>query len=83
MGSTLGWLDVDEIAEALARTHRAVNPVAVRFTDLKKMVVALPGFVEDPKHPANERILETIQARWIEEREDAAAGRVGDAEDED
>lgn len=72
MGSTFGWLEVQRIAEELARTQRGVNPVAVRFTDLKKMVLALPGFVEDPRHPANERILETIQAKWIEEREDAA-----------
>jgi FeS assembly protein IscX len=71
MATSFGWLDVDRIAEGLFAAHPAINPVAVRFTDLKRMVLALPGFAEDPKHPANERILETIQARWIEEREDA------------
>lgn len=72
MPPPFGWLDVDQIAEALAARHKDINPVGVRFTDLKKLVLALPGFVENPKHPANERILETIQARWIEEREDLA-----------
>jgi FeS assembly protein IscX len=71
MGMTFGWLEVDRIAEGLLAAHPKVDPVGVRFTDLKRMVAGLPGFVEDPKHPANERILETIQARWIEEREDA------------
>jgi FeS assembly protein IscX len=33
--------------------------------------MALPGFFEDPKHPCNEKILEHIQAAWIEERSDA------------
>jgi FeS assembly protein IscX len=72
MGTTFGWLDVDRIAEGLLTAHPKVDPMGVRFTDLRRMIAALPGFVEDPKHPANERILETIQARWIEEREDAA-----------
>jgi FeS assembly protein IscX len=72
MGTTFGWLDVDRIAEGLLTAHPKVDPMGVRFTALRRMIAALPGFVEDPKHPANERILETIQARWIEEREDAA-----------
>ena len=37
----------------------------------------LPGLREEPGHPVNERILETIQAKWVEEREDR------DAEDGD
>ena len=28
-----------------------------------------PGFAEQAGHPVNERILETIQARWVEERQ--------------
>ena len=67
----IGWLDIDDIVEALRERHAAVDPIAVRFTDLKKYILALPDFREDPKHPANERILETIQARWIEENNDA------------
>lgn len=70
MGQTYGWLDVDTIAENLVELHPAIDPVRMRFTDLKAMVQKLPGFVEDPDHPCNERILETIQAFWIAERED-------------
>jgi len=71
MGDSFGWLDVDRIGEELARAYPLVDPFAVRFADLRRMVCALVGFREDPQHPVNERILETIQARWIEERDDA------------
>lgn len=72
MPPTFGWLQVDLIAEGLNTQHPKVDPYAVRFPDLKKMILALPGFREEPGHPVNERILETIQAKWIEEREDSA-----------
>ncbi len=71
MGGTFGWLDVDQIAELLHERHPDIDPYAVRFPELRAMTKALPGFAEQPGHPVNERILETIQARWIEEREDS------------
>jgi FeS assembly protein IscX len=70
MGSTYGWLEVDRIAELLAERHPGVDPYGVRFSELKRLVMELPGFREEPGHPVNERILETIQAKWVEERED-------------
>jgi FeS assembly protein IscX len=70
MGDTYGWLDVETISENLAELHPTIDPVRLRFTDLKLLVQKLPGFVEDPAHPCNERILETIQAFWIAELED-------------
>jgi FeS assembly protein IscX len=48
------------------------------FPELRKLVMSLPGFKEEPGHPSNERILEEIQRHWIEEREELA-----DEEDED
>jgi len=69
MPDSYGWLDVDRIAEELADAHPKTNPTQVNFVDLRDLVRALPGFEEDPAHPVNERILETIQALWIEERE--------------
>ena len=75
---TFGWLEVDTIAEHLAEQHPQIDPYSVRFPALKQMVLALQGFHEEPGHPVNEKILETIQARWIEEREDRASD-----EDED
>ncbi len=65
------WLDVDLIAEELAEAHPHIEPLGIRFTELRKLVEALPGFSERPGHPVNEKILETIQMKWLEERGDA------------
>lgn len=70
---TFGWLDIDDIAEALAQSHPAVDPYALRFTELRRLVEALPSFKADPEHPVNEKILETIQGAWIELRTDDPA----------
>ena len=67
---TFGWLEVDRIAEELVDAHPGMNPVAVRFTELRKLVEALPGFRADPAHPVNEKILEAIQMSWNGERLD-------------
>ena len=63
------WLDVQTIAEMLADTHSDIDPAAVSFPRLKALVIALPGFAEQPGHPCNERILEAIQQAWIDERD--------------
>jgi FeS assembly protein IscX len=42
--------------------------VNLRFTDLWKWVQALPDFEDDPQK-SNEKILEAIQAAWLEERD--------------
>ena len=63
------WVDSREIAIALAESHPEVDPVTVRFTDLHRWVIALPGFDDDPKH-SGEKILEAIQMLWIEESEE-------------
>lgn len=62
------WTDTLEIAIALADAHPDVDPVAVRFTDLHRWVMALPGFDDDPKR-SGEKILEAIQQAWIDERD--------------
>lgn len=67
---TFGWLEVELIGELLAERERARDPYRVGFTDLRAMVEAMPGFVADPEHPVNERILEEIQRHWIEALED-------------
>lgn len=63
------WKDTEDIALALMDEHPDVDPLAVRFTDLHKWVVALPGFSDDPK-ASNEGILEKIQMKWHEEYQD-------------
>ena len=60
------WTDSLEIAIALAERHPDVDPKAIRFTDLRDWVLALPEFDDDPKH-CGEKILEAIQMAWIDE----------------
>lgn len=79
MADKLHWLDVEDIALELLDAHPGRDPLTVRFTELKALVEALPDFQEQPGHPVNEKILETIQAMWYEEKQDAA----DDDEDDD
>ena len=60
------WIDTREIAIALAEAHPDVDPATMNFVDLYNRVLALEGFDDDPKR-AGEKILEAIQATWIEE----------------
>jgi FeS assembly protein IscX len=60
------WIDSREIAVALADAHPDVDPERINFVDLHAMVLALDGFDDDPKR-SGEKILEAIQAAWIEE----------------
>mgnify|MGYP003639579707 CR=1 FL=1 len=62
------WGDVYDIAIELCDTHEGVDPLTVRFTDLRAWVLALPDFNDDPAH-CGEKILEAIQQAWIEELE--------------
>lgn len=64
----LRWTDVRDIAIALEEAHPEVDVVNLRFTDLWKWVQALPEFGDDPQR-SNEKILEAIQAAWLEERD--------------
>lgn len=73
MPSSFHWLDVDRIGEELADAFPFRDPLSVRFTELREMVRALPGFEERAGHPVNEKILETIQMKWLEERGDIDA----------
>jgi FeS assembly protein IscX len=66
---TLTWNDPRDIAIALAEAHPEVQPLSVRFTDLHRMICALPGFASDPE-ASNEKILEAIQMAWLDEVED-------------
>jgi FeS assembly protein IscX len=60
------WTDTLDIAIALADAHPDVDPAKINFVDLYGWVMALDGFDDDPKR-AGEKVLEAIQAAWIEE----------------
>jgi FeS assembly protein IscX len=64
----LKWTDVNDIAIELFDSHPDVAPLSIRFTDLHKWVMAIEDFDDDP-NKSSERILEAIQAAWIEEAE--------------
>ena len=64
------WSDVDEIGFRLSEARPDIDPLTVRFTDLHKWVMELPGFVGE-SDKSGEKILEAIQMAWVEEREDA------------
>ncbi|MFT6790804.1 MAG: FeS assembly protein IscX [Cellvibrionaceae bacterium] len=62
------WIDVQDIAIALADTHTDIDPRYINFVDLRNYVVALSDFDDEPNR-SSEKILEAIQTAWIEEWE--------------
>ncbi|WP_420887015.1 Fe-S cluster assembly protein IscX [Candidatus Endoriftia persephone] len=62
------WIDIQDIAIELDEAYPEVDPTQVNFVDLRNWVMALDDFDDDPEH-SGERVLEAIQAAWIEERE--------------
>jgi FeS assembly protein IscX len=63
------WLDAEDLAIALYEKYPAIDPLTVRFTDLRQKVLELEGFDDDPK-VSNEPKLEAIQMAWYEEWKD-------------
>jgi FeS assembly protein IscX len=62
------WIDVRNIAIALAEKYPDIDPRTVRFVDLHNYVVGLEGFNDDHSH-GGEKVLEAIQGAWIDEVE--------------
>lgn len=60
------WTDVNDIAIELCDAHPDVDPLTVRFTDLREWVMGLEGFDDDPER-CGEKILEAIQMAWLDE----------------
>ncbi|WP_018864225.1 Fe-S cluster assembly protein IscX [Thioalkalivibrio sp. ARh3] len=60
------WTDTQEIAIQLADEHPDVDPRNINFMDLRQWVMELPEFDDDPNR-SGERILEAIQAAWMDE----------------
>ncbi len=60
------WTDVYEIAIELVDSKPEVDPITVNFVQLRDWITALPDFEDDPDR-CGEKILEAIQAAWIEE----------------
>jgi FeS assembly protein IscX len=63
---SLKWTDVLDIAIELCEQHPEVDPMTVRFTDLRQWVMDLEDFDDDPDR-CGEKVLEAIQMAWMEE----------------
>ena len=62
------WTDVLDIAIALSEKHPEIDPKVIRFVDLHNLVVDLEAFNDDHQR-GGEKVLEAIQAAWIDESE--------------
>ena len=60
------WSDITRIAEALYDRYPDVDPLTIRFTDLHNWIVGLDDFDDDHTR-GGEKVLEAVQAAWIEE----------------
>ena len=70
MPKTLTWEDAEDLGILLCEAHPELDPLTVRFTDLHRYVIELPGLADDPK-TSNEAKLEAIQMAWYEEWKDS------------
>ena len=61
----LKWEQADEIAEVLAENHPGLNPLDVRFSDLRQWVIDSDEF-DDDAGKSTESKLEAIQMAWNE-----------------
>jgi FeS assembly protein IscX len=76
MTDKLTWTDSEDIGIALFEQFRDVDPLTVRFTDLRQWVIDLDGFEDDPT-ASNEGKLEAIQMAWLEEWREAHGSGAG------
>ncbi|MGO9268519.1 MAG: Fe-S cluster assembly protein IscX [Candidatus Binataceae bacterium] len=67
----LKWDQAEDIAEVLAENHPGLNPLDVRFVDLRQWVIDLDEF-DDDDGASNEAKLEAIQMAWNELYEETA-----------
>ena len=64
------WTDAEDIGIALTEKFAGLDPLTVRFTDLREKILGLDGFDDDPK-TSNEPKLEAIQMAWYEEYQES------------
>jgi FeS assembly protein IscX len=62
----LQWTDAEDIGIALSEKYPDQDPLKLRFTELRQMVLDLEDFDDDPL-ASNEPKLEAIQMAWYDE----------------
>jgi FeS assembly protein IscX len=66
----MDWDDTEEIAAALFQAFPDIEPLSLKFSELRKLVMDLDDF-EGGAKGANEVRLEAIQMAWLDEIESA------------
>lgn len=64
------WDDTEDIGIELNEKYPDIEPLTVRFTDLRQYVLELDGFTGDPAK-STEGKLEAIQMAWYDEWKDS------------
>lgn len=67
---SLTWSDAARIGEELFDRNPDLDPLTLRFTDLRDMILALDDFTGEAAE-SSEGALEAIQMAWLEEYRDA------------
>lgn len=70
MPAKFKWTDVEDLGLLLHEQHPEIDPLTVRFTDLRDWVCALDEFDDDPA-ASTEGLLEAIQMAWLDYARDA------------
>lgn len=65
---SLKWTGAQAIAEELYDADPDLDPLTLSFVKLHDMICALPDFDDDPE-ASNEKILEGILMKWLDERD--------------
>jgi FeS assembly protein IscX len=66
----MDWTDAEGIGIALFDAHPDVDPLTVRFTQLREWILQIPAFSGDAASSTEGR-LEAAQMAWYEEWKDA------------
>ncbi len=67
---SLKWTDIEDIGILLHEREPQLDPLTVRFTDLRDKILALPDF-QEATASLNEKKLEAIQMAWYEEYQES------------
>lgn len=62
------WTDITDIAIELEEKHPDLDVINISFPKLQQLVLDLEDFNDNPKR-CNEKILEAIQAAWLDEKD--------------
>ncbi len=66
----MDWDDPEEIGRALVNTYPDIEPLSIRFSELRRLVLDLDEF-EGDSGGSNRTRLDTILMAWLDEYESA------------